>query len=184
VTCERIGPQVIAALDKFKADIAARAAAMPNSPQLILAAQTQLVRLGCQLPAKPDGAMNEATKSALTRFLTLKGVASTDLVVTTALVTDLTNQTARVCPLQCKAGEVAKGDQCVGVEKPAAPAVTSRRKDDDKGDAARKKQPEPPRQAERRPAPAPEPRARVQAIARPSGGGGGGGGGAMIGVGF
>ncbi len=181
VTCERVGQQVIGAIDKFKTEIAARAAAMPNSPQLILAAQTQLVRLGCQLPAKPAGTMNDATKSALTRFLTLKGEPTTNLVVTTALVTDLTNQTSRVCPLQCKSNEVARGDQCVSVEKPVAPAVTSRRKDDDSDAARRKKQPEP-RQAERRPAPAPapEPRARVQAIARPSGGGGG----AMIGVGF
>jgi len=182
VTCERLGSQVVAAFDKFKADIAARTASAPNSPQLILAAQTQLVRLGCQLPAKPDGTMNDATKSALTRFLTLQGKPSTDLVVTTALVTDLNNQTARVCPLECKSNQVARGDQCVSVEKPA-PAVTSRRKDNDNETARPKRQPEP-RQAERKPAP-PEPRARAQAYARPSGGGGGGGGGgAMIGVGF
>jgi hypothetical protein len=182
VTCDRIGPQVIGAIDKFKADIAARAAAMPNSPQLILAAQTQLVRLGCKLPGKPDGAVNDATKSALSRFLTLKGKPSTDLTVTAALVTDLNNQTTRVCPLECRSNEVARGDQCVVVEKPAAPAVTSRRRDDDSDSVRRRKQPEAPRQAERRPAPAPAPeRARVQAVARPSGGGGGG---AMIGVGF
>src|SRR5262249_8049318 len=181
VSCDRIGSQVIGAIDKFKADIAARAAAMPNSPQLILAAQTQLVRLGCQLPAKPDGAMNDATKSSLARFLTLKGKPSTDLTVTVALVTDLKEQTTRVCPLECTSNEVVRGHQCVSVEKPAAPAATSRRKDDDSDTVRRKKQPEPPRQVERRPAPAPEPHARVQAIARPSGGGGGGG--TMIGVG-
>jgi len=183
VTCDRIGPQVQATVDKFKADVAARAAVAPNSPQLVLAAQTQLVRLGCQLPAKPDGKLNDATKSGVARFLTLKGKPSTDLTITAALVTDLNNQTARVCPLECKSNEVARGDQCVSIEKPAAPAV-SRRKDDDGASAKPKKQPEAPRQAERKPAPAPEPRARVQAIARPSGGGGGGGGGAMIGVGF
>ena len=175
VTCDRIGPQIVGAIGKFKTDIAARAAAMPNSPQLILAAQTQLVRLGCQLPARPDGTMNDATKSALARFLTLKGKPSTDLTVTAALVTDLNGQTSRVCPLECRSNEVVRGDQCVSVEKPAAPAVTSRRKEDDSNTARRKKQPEPARQVERKPAPAPEPRARVQAVARPSGGGGGGG---------
>lgn len=178
VTCDRVGPQVLATVDKFKADVAARAAATPNSPQLILAAQTQLIRLGCQLPVKPDGKLNDATKSGLARFLTLKGKPSTDLIITTALVTDLNSQTARVCPLECKSNEVARGDQCVSVDKPAAPAVTSRRKDDDSDAAKRKRQPEAPRQAERKPAP--EPRARVQAVARPSGGGGG----TMIGVGF
>ncbi|HEY2894316.1 MAG TPA: caspase family protein, partial [Pirellulales bacterium] len=130
VTCDRIGPQILGAIDKFKADAAARAATTPNSPQLVLAAQTQLVRLGCKLPAKPDGAMNDATKSALARFLTLKGTPPTDLTVTAALVTDLNKQTTRVCPLECRSNEVVRGDQCVSVEKPAAPAVTSRRKDD------------------------------------------------------
>jgi hypothetical protein len=47
VTCERLGAQIVAAVDKFQHEAAARAASMPNSPQLVAAAQTQLVRLGC-----------------------------------------------------------------------------------------------------------------------------------------
>ena len=190
VTCDRLGAPIVAALDKFKAEIAARIAAMPNSPQLVLAAQKQLVRLGCPLPANPDGALNEATRSALGRFLTLKGRASDQLIVTTALVDDLTKQTDRVCPLVCKANEIAKGDKCVAGEKPP---VTSRRKDDEEEAPARKKQLEK-RQAEREPprrpaTAAPELRARVQAIARPTGEQAiarptGGGGGTMVGVGF
>ena len=188
VTCERLGAQIVAAVDKFQHEAAARAAAMPNSPQLIQAAQTQLARLGCQLPDKPDGNLNDATASALTRFLKVKGKPTDDLTVTTALVDDLTKQTDRVCPLECKANEVAKGDKCVVVEKPAphpAPAVSRREKEREEA-PAHKPQPQPERrQAEQR-RPALEQRIREQAVARPAGGGGGGGGGGatMTGVGF
>jgi hypothetical protein len=111
--------------------------------------------------------------------------------VTEALVSELSKQTDRVCPLECKADEIAKGDKCVAAEKPA---VTSRREDD--VPSRHKQQPEKPQQPEkrqaerepqpRRPAPVAEPRARLEAVARPSMGGGGGGGGShtMIGVGF
>ena len=45
---------------------------MPNSPQLILAAKTELIRLGCSLTGKPDGVMNHETKAALVRFMTTR----------------------------------------------------------------------------------------------------------------
>jgi hypothetical protein len=187
VTCDRLRPQVASAVEKFVAEAARRAATAPNSPQLVLAAQTELVRLGCVLPGKPDGILNAATKTALGRFTAIKGRSSDKLTVTEALVSELTKQTDRVCPPECKTGEIAKGDKCVAQEKPAAPAATSRRRDDDDDAPARRKPQPVKRQAEkeqRRPAPAAEPRARLQAVVRPSGGGGGGGGGAMIGVGF
>src|SRR5882757_3753594 len=185
VTCDALRPQVAAAVDRFSAEAAKRTATAPNAPQLVLAAQTQLVRLGCTLSGKPDGIVNAATKTALGRFASLKGRASDNTTVTEALVSELTKQTDRVCPLKCRTGEVAKGDKCVAPEKPAAPAApaaTSRKKDNDDDDVPVRRKPQPEkRQAEkeqRRPAPAPaaEPRARVQAIVRPSGGGGGGGG--------
>jgi hypothetical protein len=185
VTCDRLRPQVASAVEKFVAEAAKRAATAPNSPQLVLAAQTELVRLGCALPGKPDGILNAATKTALGRFTAIKGRSSDNATVTEALVSELTKRTDRVCPPECKTGEVAKGEKCVAQEKPAAPAVTSRKKDDDDDVPARRKPQPVKRQAEkeqRRPAPAAEPRARLQAVVRPSGGGGGGG--AMIGVGF
>jgi hypothetical protein len=192
VTCDRLRPLVASVVERFTVEAAKRAATAPNSPQLVLSAQTELVRLGCTLPGKPDGILNAATKTALGRFMTVKGRSSDNLTVTEALVSELTKQTDRVCSVECKAGQIAKGDSCVPVEKPAPPAATSRKKDDDEdvSPAQRKPQPEK-RQAdkERRPAPAPapEPRARQQAVARPAavgGGGGGGGGHTMIGVGF
>jgi DNA segregation ATPase FtsK/SpoIIIE-like protein len=185
LTCDRLRPQIAAAVDKFTAEAAKRAATAPNSPQLVLAAQTELVRVGC-FPGKPDGILNAPTRTALVRFVKIKNRPSDDVPVTEALVAELGKETARVCPLECKATEAPKGDKCVAVEKPAAPAATSRRKDDDEDESPRRKPKPERRQAEpRRPAaPAIDPRARQQAIVRPSGGGGGGGSHTMIGVGF
>jgi caspase domain-containing protein len=205
VTCDRLGPQVVAALDRFTLEAAKRAATLPNSPELIRSAQTQLARLGC-LSGKIDGSLN-TTKSALGRYMSIQGKSPSGQDVTEALVADLTKQTTRVCPLECKAGETAKGETCVASEKPAAPATASRHNDDEDNARARRKQSsrknddeddarsrrkQSNRQAEReeprrvRPE---APRARQQVFARPSivsGGGGGGGGGShtMIGVGF
>ncbi len=206
VTCDRLGPQIVAALDKFTAEAAKRAATLPNSPELIRSAQTHLARLGC-FAGKVDGSLS-TTKSALGRYMSIQGKSASGQDVTEALVADLSKQTARVCPLECKTGETAKGETCVASEKPAAPATASRRNNDDADDArarrkqanrknddeddarARRKQSN--RQAEReepRRARPEAPRARQQVFARPSivsGGSGGGGGGShtMIGVGF
>jgi hypothetical protein len=189
VNCTRLGPLVVATLDKFNAEAAKRAAALPNSLELIRSAQTELVRLGC-LTGKIDGALNPPTKSALGRYMTIEGQPPDNASVTEALVAELTKHTTRVCPIECKTGESLKGETCVADEKPAAPATASRKNDDD-GDARRKRaNREPEREQPRRSKPAaPEaPRARQQALARPSivsgGGGGGGGSHTMIGVGF
>lgn len=185
VRCDRLRPQVTASLDKMTAEAAKRAASLPNAPELVRAAQTQLARLGC-FSAKPDGILSAATKSSIAQYMTVKSrspadAPPTETPVTEALVSELTKQTDRVCPLECKPGETAKGDVCVG-SKPAIAPSASRRKDDDEDEVRRKPAK---RQAEReqpRPRPAPEPRARQQASSRPSGGGGGGH--TMIGVGF
>jgi hypothetical protein len=173
LTCDSLRPLVASAVDRFTRELANRAATVPNSLQLVRAAQTELVRLGCTISGKPDGTLTPDTKNALARFMTVKGRPTDNLTVTEALVSELIKQNDRVCPAA-----------------PEKPAATSRRKDEEDESAKRKPQPEK-RQAEREkarpaPAPAPEPRARVQAIARPSygGGGGGGGGHTMIGVGF
>jgi hypothetical protein len=189
VTCERLRPLVTASIDRLSTESAKRAAAQPNSPELIRAAQTQLARVGC-FAAKPDGVMANPTRVALGRFYTAqnRNEPAADAPITESMVDELTKQTARVCPLECKADETAKGEVCVANAKPSAPATASRRnRDDDEDDTPRRKpalKRQPEREA-RQSRPAPEPRARQQAAARPSGGGGGGGGGhTMIGVGF
>ena len=195
VTCDRLGPVVVAAIDRFNADAAKRAAVAPNSPQLVTAAQGQLIRLGC-MTGKVDGTLNPVTSAALTKYLGIEGQPTDKPAVTQDLVTELSRHTTRVCPIECKAGETLKGETCVA-DKPAdaAPATASR-KSDDNDDSSRRKQAktQPDRESPRKQKPAtaaaPEaPRARAQALARPSivsGGGGGGGGSShtMIGVGF
>ncbi|THD59372.1 MAG: caspase family protein [Bradyrhizobium sp.] len=204
VTCDRLGSQVVAALDKFNAEAAKRAATLPNSPELVRSAQTQLVRVGC-MTGKIDGTLNASTKGALGHYLSIEGQPSDNTTVTEALVTELTKHTTRVCPIECKTGETLKGETCVADQKPAAPAApatASRQKDEDSKPSRHKDDDEDDKQARRKaasrqpereqprakPAPAPEaPHARQQALARPSivsGGGGGGGSHTMIGVGF
>jgi hypothetical protein len=191
ITCDRLGGPVAATLNTFVADAAKRAAAMPNSPELIRSAQTELVRLGC-FSGKVDGAMNAPTSAALGKYMSIGGQPSGNVRVTTELVAELAKHTTRVCPLECKSGETAKGETCVADEKAKAPATASRKNEDEEDARPRRKQTsrQPEREEPRRARPAPEPvRARQQAVARPSivSGGGGGGGGrtqAIIGVGF
>ena len=191
ITCDRLGGPVAVSLNTFVADAAKRAAAMPNSPELIRSAQTELVRLGC-FSGKVDGALNAPTSAALGKYMSIGGQPSGNIRVTTELVAELAKHTTRVCPLECKSGETAKGETCVADEKAKAPATASRKNEDEEDARPRRKQTsrQPEREEPRRARPAPEPvRARQQAVARPSivSGGGGGGGGrtqAIIGVGF
>ncbi|ABE38249.1 peptidase C14, caspase catalytic subunit p20 [Rhodopseudomonas palustris BisB5] len=183
ITCSRLQPMVATAIDRLKLEADKRAAAMPNSPQLVRSAQSELARIGC-LTEKPNGELGAATKSALSRYLSIKGRSSDDASVTEDLVSDLGKQSGRVCPIECKSGQIAKGDSCIASEKPDEPKAATRRPRDDDADepAARRKPARREAQQERRPS-RPEPRARQQASSRPSGGGHGGGA-AMIGVGF
>jgi hypothetical protein len=185
VTCERLGGLVVAALDTFKAEEAKRAAAMPNSPELIRSAQVELIRIGC-LTGKPDGSLTEPTTAALNRYMKIGGQASDKVSVTQTLVAELTRHATRVCPVECKSGETLKGDTCIADEKAKPPVTASRPKREEED--TRRKQASREREEPRRSRPAPESqRGRQQAVARPSivsGGGGGRGPSAMIGVGF
>ena len=190
--CDRLGGVVVATLNTFAGEAAKRAARQPNSPELVRSAQTELVRLGC-FGGKIDGNLNAPTSAALGRYMSVGGQPPGNISVTTELVAELAKHTTRVCPLECKSGETAKGETCVADEKPKAPAIATRKNEDEEDARPRRKQTsrQPDREEPRRARPAPEPlRARQQAVARPSivsGGGGGGGGGraqAIIGVGF
>jgi Caspase domain len=213
VTCDRLGPVVVASLDRFNAEIARRTADQPNSLPLVRAAQMELMRLGCA-SGRPDGSLT-STQAALSRYLKIEGQPTDNPVVTRDIVNELVRHSTRVCPLTCNTGETLKGDVCIADEKatpaPAPSTSTASRKnsdddnararrknDDDDSAASRRKQQatrdrdqDQPRRQQRQQASQPEPRApRQQAAARPSvtygGGGGGGGGGhsAMVGVGF
>jgi Caspase domain len=196
MSCDRLRAVTVATLDRFNDEAAKRAAAMPNSFELVRAAQAQLARVGCFI-GKMDANLNK-TQTALGNYLRVKGQAVDKTDVTETVVAELTKQTDRVCPLECKGGEVAKGDVCIATDKPVAPpVVASRPKSDDDQKPAPKKQSrkeddsdkpaaKKPKQAER--ARQPEPRARQQASnnARSNGSSGNSGGGhsTVVGVGF
>jgi DNA repair exonuclease SbcCD ATPase subunit len=184
VTCPRLGGVVVATIEKFSVESRRQA---PNSLEVLRAAQSQLSRIGC-FAGKIDGSLT-TTQDALGRYRVSKGEKAATNDVTQAVVDDLTKQSGRVCPLQCDAGETAKGDVCIANAKPSQPVTASRKDKDEetprRKPARREAEREQPRQQSR-------PAAQQQAAARPSGGGGGGGGGgrsggghsAMIGVGF
>jgi uncharacterized caspase-like protein len=168
LTCERLRPVAAAALDRFNAEAADRAAKQPNSYALVRAAQTELIRLGC-FNGRPDGAL-APTQTALKRYLTIIGLPADNLAVTPDVITDMTKHTTQVCPPECQSGETLKGGSCVADAKPAE---TSSRKE---------RQPEKEKEQARRDKPAKEKqKSSQQARARPSVVGGGMG---MTGVGF
>jgi len=175
---------VVAALDTFKAEAAKRAAAQPNSPELIRSAQVELIRLGC-LTGKVDGALTPATSAALSRYMKIGGQPTENVKVTTGLVTELGKHATRVCPVECKAGETLNGDTCIADEK-KAPAVAAKPKNDDEDAPSRRKQQRPVERTKPAVQEVAAPRAKQTAVARPSivSGGGGGGHSTMIGVGF
>jgi len=181
INCDRLGRVAAATLDKFKAEAAIRAASLPNSPELIRSAQNELIRLGC-LTGKIDGNSNPATSAALRRYMTIEGQPADNVSITETLVAELTKHATRVCPLECKSGQILKGDACISDEK-AAPAVASR-KDEEDVSRMRRKQTDRAEEPRRAKASTEASRARQQAVARPSIVSGGAGGHTMIGVGF
>jgi len=98
-------------------DIGAPAAAPPqqpsaNTPELILAAQRELRRLGC-FAGEEDGKLSGGTTTAVQRYLAQKGRSSQEVKVTDSFIADLRLETRRVCPLSCARGEHAEGDRCL-----------------------------------------------------------------------
>ena len=172
---------MVGLLEKFNAEAAKRAAAMPNSPELVKAAQAQLARIGC-FSGKVDGALG-TIKSGLDRYTAIKGAATKPTAITEDFVSELTKEPGRVCPLECKAGETVKGEVCVANQKSTPPVSASGRRnhnaEDDRRARSKSAKREVDREQRRKSLPAPAPQARQQAVARPSGGGGGGGGGAV-----
>jgi len=170
VTCDRIKPTALATLNTFTAE------ALKRTVDLVRTSQTELTRIGCYT-GDIDGVMSDATKSALSRYLSAKGLSTTDLSVSDALVATLQAQQPITCLRTCPSGQTLKGDTCVA-SKPATPAPAPQAKRDDSS-----KKPAPQRQqADTRPA---APRATQQA----AGNSGGAGAGAhsppaMVGVGF
>ena len=175
VTCERLGPAVVAAIDRFNAEAAAHSGAVVNSLELVRAAQVELARLGC-FDGKIDGSLT-TTEDALVRYRSSRGQRMTSPDISEALVADLAKETDRVCPMSCRNGEISKGDTCIANASPSEAITATRREDGHEASQGRQSeslhgQPNKPKAAEATP--------------HSSSGGHSGGAGAnsMVGVGF
>jgi hypothetical protein len=170
--CERLRPAVVAALDGLTASKEPLAEPKPaaNSPELVRAAQRELDRVGC-LEGEADGRLGPDTRNAVERYLSARGRPDGGNDVTESLVDELKKEKSRVCPLQCAAGEVAKGERCVAEKtKPGRDTRRDRRdRREAQSDSKRAKQGD---------------RSRPRQEARSGGRSRVGGGSGMSGVGF
>jgi hypothetical protein len=111
LTCERLRPLVVAALDR------ANPAPNVDMPDQVRSAQGQLIRLGC-FAGTADGRLDAATIAAILLYLDEQGIKpSGDVHISDDLIAELTKQTARVCPLVCPPGKVAARGQCIDSTK-------------------------------------------------------------------
>ena len=131
LTCERLRPKVIAALQAVEQGRNLSVVAVePSKPatnkfELVRSTQKELARIGC-FNGGVDGILSVATKTAIRRYLAERGRAGTEMEITDRFVSELMDQSSRVCPLVCPTGKVAEGDQCVAA-RPTAPPPPSRR---------------------------------------------------------
>jgi len=130
LACDRLRPLVVAAIAGLAVE-APRTRVMPppallaDTPQLVSAAQIELRRIGCYVPSD-DGNLIEATRNAVKRYLTVRGLPSNDIKISETLVAELKMQAKDVCPLECKRGEVAENGRCVASAKVAEPRRTKK----------------------------------------------------------
>jgi len=77
--------------------------------------QTELTRIGCYT-GDVDGVMSSATRSALSRYLSAKGLPTNDLTVNNTLVATLQKQQPITCLRTCPSGQALKGRHLCGGE--------------------------------------------------------------------
>jgi Putative peptidoglycan binding domain len=101
LTCERLRPQVVVALDKVTGELKKSEAPPPppaNTAALIAAAQRELARLGCYSGDR-NGKLDADTKVAIKKYKARRDQPVTaEIAVTESFVDELGNQKLRVCP--------------------------------------------------------------------------------------
>src|SRR5262245_38269838 len=104
-TCDYIRAEVTALLAQPPSEVTRRpptpAPAVANTPELVLAAQGELRRLGC-FTGRQDGSLSAATKEAVQRYLSQKGEPVSEIRITGDLVADLKGENQRVCVANTK----------------------------------------------------------------------------------
>ncbi len=98
LTCERLRPLVVAALDTVTAKLK-KSGASPseNTPALVTSAQKELTRLGC-FSGDQNGILGPETKVAIKKYKKRKEQPITDIAVTDDFVKELGKEKLRVCP--------------------------------------------------------------------------------------
>ena len=143
LTCERLRPKVIAALQAVEQgrnlSVVAVEPSKPasNKRDLVRSTQKELARIGC-FTGGVDGILSVATKTAIKRYQAERGRAGTEMEITDRFVSELMDQSSRVCPLVCPTGKVAEGDQCVAA-RPTAPAAQQKDTDEAERSGGRQK---------------------------------------------
>jgi len=137
LTCEQLRPKLIAALAAV--DLARKnpspgdeppTVPLSNTPELVRSAQKELARIGC-FTGGIDGNSGPATVTAIKRYQAERGRGAISVEITDELVSELTEQSSRVCPLVCPTGKIADGEQCVAA-RPTSPDL--RQKDSDQAE--------------------------------------------------
>ncbi len=94
--CERLRPQVVAAIDRVTAAIDKAGTQKADTPALITSAQKELTRLGCYT-GSTDGKLDAATKVAIRKYKVQKGEEGGDISVTESFVSQLSKEKLRIC---------------------------------------------------------------------------------------
>jgi hypothetical protein len=140
LTCDALKSQVATLVTQLASAVSKNTATATQAEAAtrdrILAAQKQLARIGC-FPSTPNGQMNDATQTAITRYFAKKGRATTQTEVTDDLVAELSKQSSSVCPVECPEGKAVSGSVCVATAAP--PPASAKKDDDDKPASQRQK---------------------------------------------
>jgi hypothetical protein len=180
MACDSLRPQAVALVGQLIAAAAKATAAAAQADAAardrIASAQKQLGRIGC-FAGVANGQMNDATQSAITRYLTQKGRQVTQTDVTDDLVSELSKQSSRVCPVECPEGQTVSGSICIANAPPSPVPPPSASKSDDSDSRTPQKQKTQRDNTASKPAAKPQARQQASGAAPRMGG-------ASIGVGF
>lgn len=118
-----------AAADKARIDAEnakIRIAALPpeNLSEIARALKSELHRVGC-LSSEIDSDWNDDSRRALAKFGAQSGETFDPNTPSREALAAVKGKSARVCPLECGPGKLAKGDRCVAVICPNGQALST-----------------------------------------------------------
>ena len=88
-----------------------------NTAAQVLSAQQHLLRIGC-FDGAVDGSLGPTTRAAVRRYQSERGRPAGEIDITDAFISELKEQSTRVCPLVCPSGKIANGNLCISPDRP------------------------------------------------------------------